>query len=81
VIEREWPETAEELMRSRFASIPSADTEWLLDSWHLMVVGITSAPIRRRGSEPPARAFGSGNPRVVTCGSSGQAQVTTRGPK
>jgi SEC-C motif-containing protein len=34
VVEREWPETAEALMRSRFEAFRNADIEWLLASWH-----------------------------------------------
>ncbi|WP_182354813.1 YchJ family protein [Flaviflexus huanghaiensis] len=30
----EWPETAEALMRSRFAAFASGDADWLLRSWH-----------------------------------------------
>lgn len=29
-----WPETAEALMRSRFAAFRAADAAWLLASWH-----------------------------------------------
>lgn len=32
--EREWPGTAELLMRSRFAAFRDGDVEWLLASWH-----------------------------------------------
>jgi SEC-C motif domain protein len=31
---REWPATAEALMRSRYAAYEAGDTEWLLASWH-----------------------------------------------
>jgi SEC-C motif domain protein len=31
---REWPGTAEALMRSRYAAYEAGDTEWLLASWH-----------------------------------------------
>lgn len=29
-----WPETAQELMRSRFEAFKKADAAWLLASWH-----------------------------------------------
>lgn len=32
--ERDWPETAEALMRSRFHAFRNGDAEWLLASWH-----------------------------------------------
>jgi SEC-C motif-containing protein len=32
--EREWPATAEGLMRSRFAAFRDGDAEWLLLTWH-----------------------------------------------
>lgn len=32
--EHPWPETAEALMRSRFAAVRDANAEWLLASWH-----------------------------------------------
>jgi uncharacterized protein YchJ len=32
--EHPWLETAEALMRSRFAAVRDADAEWLLASWH-----------------------------------------------
>lgn len=32
--ERPWPETAEALMRSRFAAFRDADADWLLASWY-----------------------------------------------
>ncbi|MGC5626672.1 YchJ family protein [Georgenia sp. Z1344] len=32
--EHPWPETAEALMRSRFAAFRDADAAWLLASWH-----------------------------------------------
>ena len=31
---RDWPATAEALMRSRFEAFRDADVEWLLASWH-----------------------------------------------
>jgi SEC-C motif domain protein len=31
---REWPATAEALMRSRYAAYEAGDAEWLLASWH-----------------------------------------------
>ncbi len=31
---RDWPVTAEALMRSRFEAFRDADSEWLLASWH-----------------------------------------------
>jgi len=31
---REWPATAEALMRSRYAAFVALDREWLLASWH-----------------------------------------------
>jgi SEC-C motif domain protein len=33
-VTREWPATAEALMRSRYAAYEAGDTEWLLASWH-----------------------------------------------
>lgn len=32
--DRQWPATAEALMRSRFAAFKAADAAWLLASWH-----------------------------------------------
>ncbi len=32
--EREWPATAEALMRSRFAAFRDGDAQWLLRTWH-----------------------------------------------
>lgn len=32
--QRDWPETAEELMRSRFNAFRDGDADWLLRSWH-----------------------------------------------
>ncbi|MGD8214782.1 YchJ family protein [Aestuariimicrobium sp. Y1814] len=31
---REWPATAEALMRSRFQAFKEGDSDWLLASWH-----------------------------------------------
>ena len=31
---RDWPATAEALMRSRFAAFRDGDVDWLLASWH-----------------------------------------------
>jgi len=31
---REWPATAEALMRSRYAGFVALDRDWLLASWH-----------------------------------------------
>ncbi|MDF0530459.1 YchJ family metal-binding protein [Tsukamurella sp. 8F] len=31
----EWPDTAEALMRSRFAAFRDADADWLSASWHV----------------------------------------------
>jgi SEC-C motif domain protein len=31
---REWPDTAEALMRSRYAAYEAGDIDWLLASWH-----------------------------------------------
>ncbi|MGA4668872.1 YchJ family protein [Propionibacteriaceae bacterium Y1923] len=31
---REWPATAEALMRSRFRAFKAGDADWLLASWH-----------------------------------------------
>ena len=31
---RDWPATAEALMRSRYAAYETGDVEWLLASWH-----------------------------------------------
>jgi len=31
---REWPVTAEALMRSRYAAFVALDREWLLATWH-----------------------------------------------
>jgi SEC-C motif-containing protein len=31
---RDWPETAEALMRSRFEAFRDGDADWLLASWH-----------------------------------------------
>ena len=44
------PETAEALMRSRFAAFRDGDVDWLLASWH---------PSTRPAvaSAPPSRAF------------------------
>ena len=34
MIDDEWPETAEALMRSRFDAFKRADAAWILASWH-----------------------------------------------
>jgi SEC-C motif-containing protein len=34
VSEREWPQDAEALMRSRYAAFASLDRDWLLATWH-----------------------------------------------
>jgi SEC-C motif domain protein len=33
-VTREWPATAEALMRSRYAAYEAGDVDWLLASWH-----------------------------------------------
>jgi len=32
--DKSWPDTAEALMRSRYAAYEAGDTAWLLASWH-----------------------------------------------
>jgi uncharacterized protein YchJ len=55
LVGRAWPETAEELMRSRFEAFRDGDEDWLLASWHRSTrsaaLGLTQNPRWRLGSQ------------------------------